>query len=469
MDARLAGLLGRPELADTALDEDAVFAFTDPDDLRAVKTALAGLNTGETDIIRSEHRVIGAGGDRIWILAHVGAAERDETGRPLRLIGITQDLRPQKRVEHALRDAKDRAEAANAAKSAFLATMSHEIRTPLNGVLGMAQLLMLGELEDKQRGYAQTILSSGRSLAAIIDDVLDISAIGDMVGSALEPARAAAHAKALTLSVEIDPALAAPRLIDATRMGQVLANLVSNAVKFTPAGRVQVRVRPAGPDQVRFEVRDDGPGVSPDDQVRIFDRFTQADMSNRRVHGGSGLGLAIARELTELAGGAIGVDSAPGEGSLFWFQIPAPRTDAAPDPLDGATARTDPAGARVLVVEDHPVNRAATLELLEYSGFQPLPAGDAAEALAVLRAEPVEAALLDLHMPGRGGDQVLKAIRAGEAGRRDLPVFFVSADVTTSARQHAAELGAHGYFGKPVDHQHLRRALVEAIEAGRRD
>ncbi len=481
MDAHLADLLGRPDLADTPLGADAVFGFTQAEDLNTVKAALAALNRGETDVIRSEHRVVNADGERIWILAHVGAAERDEAGKPVRVIGITQDLRPQKQVEDALRDAKDRAEAANEVKSAFLATMSHEIRTPLNGVLGMAQLLMTSPLDDTQRRYAETILSSGRSLSAIIDDVLDISRIEagkmmldpsptdleDMVETAMKPSWAAAEAKGLTLSVEIDPALHGPRRLDATRMGQVLTNLVSNAVKFTPAGQVRVRASSRQPDRVRFEVDDDGPGVKDDDQARIFERFTQADMSTRRAHGGSGLGLAIARELTEMAGGAIGVDSTPGQGALFWFEIPAPPCDARREDGDVARHDANPAGARVLVVEDHPVNRAATLELLDCSGFTPLEACNTTDALALLRAEPVDAALLDLHMPGQGGDQVLEAIRAGQAGRRDLPVFFVSADVTTSARERAAKLGADGYFAKPMDYERLRRALVEAIETGR--
>ena len=483
MDTRLAQLLGRPDMAGETLDPATVFTFTAPEDLEAVKAEMAALNRGERDVIRSEHRVVDADGRRIWILAHVGAPERDGEGRPTRLIGITQDLTAQKQVEEALRDAKERAEAANEAKSAFLATMSHEIRTPLNGVLGMAQLLTLGRLDEKQARYAQTILSSGRTLSAIIDDVLDISrieagkmaldlqpgSISDMVSGAIEPSRSAAADKGLGLHVEIAEALDAPRVFDATRMGQVLSNLISNAVKFTDAGDIIVKAGLTASGLVRFEVCDNGPGVEPELHERIFERFTQADMSTRRAHGGSGLGLAIAKELVQLAGGHIGVDSVSGHGATFWFEIPAPVADGddkdAED--DAAFLPGEGAGARVLVVEDHPVNRAATVELLDFAGFQCAEADSAEAGLALLRAQSFDAVLLDLHMPGQGGDTLLAAVRRGYAGAKDIPVFMVSADVTRSSRHEAHRLGADGYFSKPVDYETLRRTLTRAVNAAR--
>ncbi len=477
MDQPLADLLGRPELANKPLTDDQVFAFTAPEDLEDVQALLARVTRGEQPVVRSEHRVIHKDGRRIWILAHVGAAEHDERGRPKRIIGITQDLSRQKAVEQDLRDAKERAEAANEAKSAFLATMSHEIRTPLNGVLGMAQLLALGELDDKQRGYAETILSSGRSLSAIIDDVLDISRIEagkmnlspvradirDIVHAALEPSQAVAADKGLTLSIDLDAAVGEARFVDATRMSQVLANLISNAVKFTEAGSVRVRARAPAPGRVRFEVEDDGPGVPHAMQARIFERFTQADMSTQRAHGGAGLGLAIAKELTELAGGEIGVISHDGQGALFWFEIPAPIAPGQAGEDEAGARGQSVEGARVLVVEDHAVNRTTTVALLESVGLIARQADSAAAGLHVLRTEPVDAVLLDMHMPGDGGDVVLKAIREGSAGRTTLPVFFVTADVTVEARQSAQALGADGFFSKPLEFHAIHAALNDAL------
>ena len=477
MDQALADLLGRPEFANQPLTDDQVFAFTAPEDLEEVRALLAQVTRGEQPVVRSEHRVVHKDGRQIWILAHVGAAERDASGRPKRIIGITQDLSRQKAVEQALRDAKERAVAANEAKSAFLATMSHEIRTPLNGVLGMAQLLTLGQLDDKQRRYAQTILSSGRSLSAIIDDVLDISRIeagkmnlspvradiADIVHAALEPSQAVAADKGLTLSIDLDAAVGEARCVDATRMSQVLANLISNAVKFTETGGVRVRASVPAPGRVRFEVEDDGPGVSRAMQARIFERFTQADMSTRRAHGGAGLGLAIAKELTELAGGEIGVISHDGQGALFWFEIPAPIAPGQAGKDQAGARRQAVEGARVLVVEDHAVNRTTTAALLESVGLIAREADSAAEGLHVLRTEPVDAVLLDMHMPGDGGDVVLKAIREGSAGRTTLPVFFVTADVTVDARQSAQALGADGFFSKPLEFHAIHAALNDAL------
>lgn len=483
-DERLASILGRLDLANTEIDQETAFNFTADHDLKEVKAKFVGLTTGEFDVARTEHRIVNADGREVWILAHIVAPERDEEGRPVRLIGITQDLTERKAIEDDLRNAKERAEAANAAKSTFLATMSHEIRTPLNGVLGMAQLLSLGALDDKQKRYAETILSSGRSLAAIIDDVLDISRIeagrltlkptpvkpSDIITETLEPLRGQAEEKGLELSVRIDESLQGERRVDPTRMGQVLRNLVSNAIKFTPAGQIEVSAVPLGADAIRVAVRDQGPGVSPELQSSIFERFTQADMSTKRAHGGAGLGLAIARELTELAGGEIGVDSQPGQGAVFWFEIPAPPPRPDPDAERRPHAEDVgvPDNARVLVVEDNAVNRAATAELLVCAGFQVSEADSADAALEELKAGAFDAVLLDLHMPGRGGDAVLKAVRNGEAGAPDVLVFLLTADVTTEARKLALSLRADGFFGKPADFNDIRRRLSAAIHAARK-
>ncbi len=476
MDATLAELIDRPTLADTPMPPTEAWAFTHPDDIERTSELLRGLIEGEVDEIQSEHRILKRDGTPVWIFAQVGVVGRDAAGKPLRIMGITQDLTERKAAELRLQELLDAAEAASAAKSQFLANMSHEIRTPLNGVLGMAQLLELTALDSRQRSYVETIRSSGRALQAVIEDVLDISRIeagkltlapepaltGDIVVQALAAVAGDVARKGLKIITEIDPALEAPVKVDPQRLVQVLTNLVSNAVKFTQQGQVAVRARALAGGWIRLEVQDTGPGLDHALQVRVFERFSQADMTPSRAHGGAGLGLAIAKELTELAGGRIGVNSEPGHGALFWVEQPAPPCGPVEPTRSEAPTPPPPGPARrVLVVEDNPVNRAVASGMLQEAGFVVSEAEGAADALDVLREGGVDAMLLDLHMPGMGGDEALRRIRAGEAGPPDLPVFIVTADVTKDARERLQKLGADRFFAKPVDGP----ALVNALRA----
>ena len=476
MDATLAELMDRPELADRCLTPAEAYTFTHPDDLELAAGLLSRLIEGEMDEVHSEHRIVKPDGTPVWILAQVGVVGRDAAGKPLRIVGITQDLTERKAAELRLKELLDAAEAASAAKSQFLANMSHEIRTPLNGVLGMAQLMELTALDSRQRSYVETIRASGRALQAVIEDILDISRIeagkltlspepaltGDIVVQALASVAGDVVRKGLKIITEIDPALETPVKVDPQRLGQVLTNLISNAVKFTQQGHVAVRARTLAGGWVRLEVQDTGPGLDRALQVRVFERFSQADMSPSRAHGGAGLGLAIARELTELAGGRIGVESEPGQGALFWVEQPAPPCGPV-EPTQAESPTPPPPGParRVLVVEDNPVNRAVATGMLHEAGFVVCEAACAADALAYLREGGVDAMLLDLHMPGMGGDEALRRIRAGEAGPADLPVFIVTADVTKDARERLDGLGADRFFAKPVDGP----ALVNALRA----
>ncbi|MCC5996533.1 MAG: PAS domain S-box protein [Oceanicaulis sp.] len=474
MDTTLAELMDRPELADTPMTPEQAYSFTHPDDVDFAREQLMALIRGDVDEMHSEHRIVKPDGEAVWIHAHVGVTGRDASGKPLRLVGVTQDLTERKAAELRLQEALQAAEAASAAKSQFLANMSHEIRTPLNGVLGMAQLLELTGLDARQRSYVETIRSSGRALQSVIEDVLDISRIeagkmtltpgpahlGELVRQAVDAGAGDAARKGLDILIELDPALDAPVMIDAQRLTQVLMNLVSNAVKFTTGGHVRIRALSRPDHWIRLEVEDTGPGLDAELQARIFDRFSQADMSPSRAHGGAGLGLAIARELTELAGGRIGVSSQPGRGALFWVEQPAPPAQTGPATRDTPAPPPPPGPPRcVLVVEDNAVNRAVAAGLLAEAGFKVCEAACAAEALRVLRQGGVDAVLLDLHMPGLGGDEALRRIRSGEAGAPDLPVFMLTADVTREARERLDGLGADRFFAKPVD----ARALIHAL------
>ncbi|MEQ8406563.1 MAG: PAS domain-containing protein [Oceanicaulis sp.] len=480
-DPTLADMLGAPELAGRALTQDQIMAFTHPDDLESVRADLTKLHKGERSSVGNEHRIVRPDGCEVWVRADVGVAERTPDGAVSRLIGIVQDLSGAKLTEELLRKSADHARRASEAKSQFLATMSHEIRTPLNGVLGVVQLLERTTLDPGQRRYVDTIKASGRSLADVIEDVLDISRIeaghmelkpepsmiADVLDQAAAASRALASQKGVELSMTVSGDLTEPLLIDPRRVAQMAGNLIGNAVKFTERGGVRVRAKSPERGLLRIEVEDDGPGLPKDMHEAVFERFTQADMSHSRPHQGTGLGLAIVRELAQLAGGVAGVRSKPGEGACFWIELPAPAAKRKAAQAPRSVKRTGSGPLRVLVVEDHPVNRAVTAELVSHSGHVCETADSGEEALAALAVRPVDLVLLDLHMPGLDGAETLARIRRGEAGVRDLPVYMVSADATPEARAKTLALGADGYFVKPLDASALQRTLGDLAERKR--
>jgi signal transduction histidine kinase/ActR/RegA family two-component response regulator len=366
------------------------------------------------------------------------------------------------------------AETANRAKSQFLANMSHEIRTPLNGVLGMAQLMVRHELTKAQRERLQTIELSAKVLLGVVNDVLDISKIeaGELAIAPTDFSLAEfaertrrlhgplAQEKGVGFQLTLDGDGPDIRHGDEVRLRQILGNLISNALKFTAAGEISVRLFRAQDDLI-CEVRDTGMGISQEDLSRIFDRFVQADASNIRQVGGAGLGLAICRELAGLMGGEISACSTPGVGSTFTLTLPMPGRAWSADKAPAAQRLNPLAGQRILVVDDHPTNRLVLQTLLDEIGLGSAMAVNGREAVEAWNAEPWAAILMDIHMPEMDGLDATRAIRERErqTSHSRTPIIAVTASVLSHETEAYLRAGMDAVVAKPVDPELLIDAL----------
>ena len=406
----------------------------------------------------------------------------DLDGRECR-IAFYHDVTDRNKAAAELARARDEAVEASNMKSAFLANMSHEIRTPMNGVLGMNEFLLDTDLTDEQRESAEQVARSGTQMVALINDILDVSKIetghleldlddfdlDETIKQTCSAAGALARAKGLRLDLQI--AGEVPRRVhgDGRRFGQILLNLVSNAVKFTPEGAVSVCVSARAQRQqrhtVRVEVTDTGIGIDPEALPRMFEPFTQADVSTTRQYGGTGLGLAIARELIELMGGTIDAHSQPGHGSTFWFEVELASTLASRAPLahdPDATADTQPfwsSAPLVLIAEDSQINQIVATRALERCGCRAHVVNDGQEALGALKAQQYDAVLMDCQMPNMDGYQATAELRRHEQDTRHTPVIAMTAHAMDGDRQRCLDAGMDDYITKPMRHADIADVL----------
>ena len=400
----------------------------------------------------------------------------DQAGVPLYLLALGEEISERQRTERELREAKEAAQQAAAVKSQFLANMSHEIRTPLNGVLGMSDVLRLTALAPDQRDCVETIHSAALALREIIDDILDFSKLeaeqvrledlvyapADLVREVVALLGHARAARSVVVRAEVAAGLPGAVRGDPHRIRQVLTNLVGNAVKFTPHGEIVVALRV---DQGRlvFSVTDTGIGIAPGLRELIFKPFVQADGSTTRLYGGTGLGLTICRQLVEAMGGTIAVDSTPGVGSRFWFEVPL--VEASQGELAPARAPVVPATTvrrRILVAEDNAINQKVVRAMLAQLGHEVELVGNGREAIAAHEAGVHDVVLMDCQMPELSGLEATRAIRAG-AIRPHVPIVAMSAQALPEDREACFVAGMDDHVAKPITRDELDAVLARVL------
>ncbi|MFM8444452.1 MAG: PAS domain S-box protein [Methylococcus sp.] len=486
---RFASITGRTRAEMARIDW---MRITHPEDVQEDLDNMARMNAGEIPGFQMNKRYLRPDGSVVWISMTIApvTAEPSGTSRHLCLIeDITERKRTLEQLEELNRTLEQKvaertaqAEAANVAKSQFLANMSHEIRTPLNAILGLSQILEREPLTEDQHDLISKISTSGNGLLHIINDILDFSKIEagqlqldaqpfDLKGLVSEVGQLLTHSaemKSLMLHYGAADVLPERWIGDGPRIKQILLNLVGNAIKFTEAGQVSLRVLPltqsAEEGRLRFEIEDTGIGIDAETLSRLFQPFTQADVRTTRRYGGTGLGLSICKRLVEMMGGTIGAHGEPGQGSTFWFELPLRRAEDAPGQ---AELKPDPQssgprlpGLRVLAVDDNRINLFMLERALKLEGATVRMAGDGQQALDILRAAPgdFDVVLMDVQMPVMDGLAATRAIRDDPALAR-MPVVALTAAVMAEEREAALTAGVDDFLTKPINLESMCAAL----------
>ena len=393
-------------------------------------------------------------------------------------VGTLADITAEAGAEAAMSEARDKATEASRLKSDFLANMSHEIRTPMNGVIGMTDLLLETDLDDRQRDYALTVRNSGEALLTIINDILDFSKVEagkleiedidfelrTVVDDVVDLLTGSAQTKELEFTTVIEDSIPAFVCGDPGRVRQVLTNLIGNAIKFTQTGEIVVRVilaEAVGTDVlIRFEVSDTGDGIAADKLETVFQPFVQADTSTSRKYGGTGLGLAISSQLVTLMGGDSGVSSQLGEGSTFWFTIrvainPRQSQVARPELAREPRQVTAPAGelhtGRLLLAEDNLINQKVAVAMLSGAGYTVDTVLNGAAAVQAVSVQSYDTILMDCQMPEMNGYEATAAIRAYEGPTQHTPIIAMTAGARAEDRATCLAQGMDGYLSKPVN------------------
>jgi PAS domain S-box-containing protein len=412
-----------------------------------------------------------------------GAPILDETGKLVGSIGLHVDISSQKETERVLAEAKEKAEASSHAKEVFLAHMSHEIRTPMNAIIGMSSLLTNTELTGKQKVYLDAIRTSSKNLLSIINDILDFSkieagklnveqigfSVEKLVKNAVGSVNHLAAGKSIMLSFSVDSHIHPVVLGDPTRINQVLLNLLSNAIKFTPEGKVDLSAKMiqahGGKQEIVFEVKDSGIGIDPSKMDKIFESFSQEDESISRKFGGTGLGLTISKQLVELMGGKIWVESKKGIGTSFYFSLELNKGQFKDLPQEQRLhlpTENKLKGINVLLVEDNQLNQFLATTILEGKGMIVETALNGIEALDALKKSTFDLILMDIQMPYMGGIEATEIIR--RELKLDVPIIALTAKALTGDEDRYKEAGMNEFVSKPFEPEQLLRKIAQVLK-----